>query len=619
MRVTARSGLATLCTLALGLCASAQGLRPRNVLIIQEGAENFPGAALTAAAVRETLKSRSDVPIDDFVEYLETDQVPYEDAVRALEGYIRRKYQNLRIDLVIAPTDTGFRFALDHRAELFPDAPIVFQAVSVPDETLRRMGAGVAGIRTGPAYADTLKLALALHPSTEYVFVVDNVSQSIRDKIEAQFRNLTSRATLTFINEATAPPLLAAIDAIPSRSLIVYRYHGQITPGQRMYPVDAAALVAGAARVPVYGTSDLYIGSGVVGGMVRDTRETGTRLGAIALRILTGTRAQDIPIEDPRVVPVFDWRAMQRWGINGSRLPPGSVIRFRGPSLWRDYRRVVLVAVAGLCLQALLIIGLLYQRQARQRAEVESRRNLALAADASRRATMSALTGSIAHEISQPLNAILHNAHAGKMLVNSNRATPEVLRGILADIRTADVQAIQIIERHRAMLKTHQVEQRPTDIRAVVQESLALVSHDTSAKRIALDVDLPADPCIVAGDQVLLQQVLVNLIMNGIEAMADTPPARRRITVQCQAIGDHAVVSVRDAGTGLPQTVDGQFFEPFVTTKTTGMGIGLTIARSIVDVHRGKLEAHNNPDGGAIFTVTLPAARRDQHPNLADP
>jgi signal transduction histidine kinase len=445
---------------------------------------------------------------------------------------------------------------------------------------------------------------------------VDNVSQSIRDKIEAQFRNLTSRATLTFINEATAPPLLAAINDVPSRSLIVYRYHGQTAPGQRMYPVGAAELVARAARVPVYGTSDLYIGSGVVGGMVRDTHETGTRLGAIALRILTGTRAQDIPIESPRVVPTFDWRAMERWGISESRLPPGSVIRFRGPSLWRDYRREVLAVLGALLLQSLLIIGLLHQRRARQRAEVESRRNLALAADANRRQTMSALTGSIAHEINQPLNAILHNAQAGEMLVTSNRATPEALRGILSDIRTADVRATQIIERHRSMLRTHPLEQKPIDVRAVVHESLALVSHDTNAKRIALDVDLPPDACIVAADQLLLQQVLVNLIMNGIEAMADTPPDHRRVTVQCQAIADNAVVSVRDAGTGLPAKLDGQLFEPFVTTKTTGMGIGLTIARSIVEAHRGSLEAHNNPDRGATFTLTLPIATRDQHDKM---
>jgi signal transduction histidine kinase len=265
-----------------------------------------------------------------------------------------------------------------------------------------------------------------------------------------------------------------------------------------------------------------------------------------------------------------------------------------------------LAVVAGLAIQSLLIAGLLFQRRARRRAEGDSRRNLALAADANRRVTMSALTGSIAHELSQPLNSILHNAQAADMLVTSNRATPETLKDILSDIRTADLRATQIIERHRLMLRTRQVDQKPIDMHAVVRESLALVSHDTNAKQIALEANLPTGPCVVGGDQVLLQQVLVNLIMNGIEAMAATPPGRRRITVRCEARDDHAVISVRDAGTGLPTTIDGQLFEPFVTTKTNGMGIGLTIARSIVEAHRGSLAAHNNPDGGATFTMTLP-------------
>jgi hypothetical protein len=363
------------------------------VLIIHESSQNYPGSAAVVAGIREALNARSDVPIDDFVEYLESDLVPYEDALRALEQSIRGKYRSRGIDLVIASNHTALRFALDHRAEFFPHAPIVFFGINVPDDTVRQMGAGITGVGSGAAYVETLKLALALHPSTEHVFVVDNASRGISELIEAQFRDLKSRATLAFINEETVPGLLAAINDVPSRSLIVFRYHGQYAPGARKYPADVAALVASAASVPVYATNDLYIGSGVVGGVVRDTRDTATRLGTMALRILTGTRAQDLPIENAPVVPIFDWRAMQRWGISESRLPPGSVIRFRPASLWRDYRREVLAVLGGLLLQSLLIIALVYQRRARQRAEIDSRRNLALAADANRRQTMSALTG----------------------------------------------------------------------------------------------------------------------------------------------------------------------------------------------------------------------------------
>jgi C4-dicarboxylate-specific signal transduction histidine kinase len=353
----------------------------------------------------------------------------------------------------------------------------------------------------------------------------------------------------------------------------------------------------------------------VVGGRLMQQQDWIAALGRLALRVLRGESADSIPTASPDLsVSQVDWRQLRRWGISESRLPAGTIVRFRGPSLWRDFRREVLIGLAGLAIQSFLILGLLYHRRARQRAEVESRRNLALAADADRHATMSALTGSIAHELSQPLNSILHNAQAGEMLVASNRATTDTLRDILAEIRTADVRATQIVERHRTMLKNRQLDKKRLDIHAVVGESLALVAHDTRTRHVHLDVDLAAGPCLINGDQVLLQQVLVNLVMNAMDAMAETPPDRRRVSVHSKVGKESVEVSVRDAGTGLPSSVDRHLFEPFVTTKTHGLGIGLTIARTIVEAHRGSLDAHNNPEGGATFTVTLPCDARRSIP-----
>ena len=136
-------------------------------------------------------------------------------------------------------------------------------------------------------------------------------------------------------------------------------------------------------------------------------------------------------------------------------------MRYRGPSLWQEYRGTVLTAAGALAIQSLLIVGLLYQRRERQRAELESRRNLALAADASRRATMSALTSSIGHELSQPLSAMMYNAHALQMMVTANRATSDTMGEILSDIQSQGVRATQIIDRHRTMLRSHQLEKRP--------------------------------------------------------------------------------------------------------------------------------------------------------------
>ncbi len=212
----------------------------------------------------------------------------------------------------------------------------------------------------------------------------------------------------------------------------------------------------------------------------------------------------------------------------------------------------MLSAVGVLAVQSLLIVGLLYQRRARQRAEIESRRNLALAADASRRQTMSALTSSIAHELGQPLSSMMHNAQALQMMVTANRATSDTIGEILSDIQTQGVRATQIIDRHRTMLRSHQLDKKPIDLHAVIDESLALVAHDMSARQVEATVNLSSSPCVINGDQVLLQQVLVNLVMNAMDAMAETPPARRHVTISSDVRAADVEVSVRDTGPGLP-------------------------------------------------------------------
>jgi C4-dicarboxylate-specific signal transduction histidine kinase len=128
------------------------------------------------------------------------------------------------------------------------------------------------------------------------------------------------------------------------------------------------------------------------------------------------------------------------------------------------------------------------------------------------------------------------------------------------------------------------------------------------ARNVVVNVDLSSDPCVINGDQVLLQQVLVNLVVNAMDAMAEMPSSRRQITVTSEVRAAAVVVSVRDTGPGLPPDIISTLFTPFVTTKSRGLGIGLTIVRTIIDAHGGTIEASNNPEGGATFTVTLRSA-----------
>jgi signal transduction histidine kinase len=595
--------------LAPASTVSAQAPSRRTVVAIHWGAEEFPATPVVNEAIREAFRSDRNLAIDYFVEHLESDLFPPDDAALALGDSIRRKYRNRRIDLVFAIADPALQFAIDHRDELFPDVPIVFSGVAVPDAVTRRAGGGVTAVMRGAAYAETLKLALDLHPSTERVFVIARgPDDQVVNAVHAALDDVSPRVRLTYVDAGTVPRLLAAVRAIPPGSVALYIWYAPIDPGAASDFGEIARQVAQASPVPIYGTNERYVGLGMVGGVIRGTRETGTRMGEIALQILKGTRAQDIPIEDARLVPTFDWRQLERWSIDERRLPPGSAVEFRTPSLWREHRTMVVAVLAASVLQFGLIVGLLYERRARQRAELQSRHHLAISAHLERQLAMGALAATIAHELNQPLCSILHNAEAADMLLVSNGASVDEIREILHDIQGEDKRASQIIQRQRAMLRNHEPELRTLDINTVVRESLAIVARDSESRQVRIDADLSSVPCITTGDQILLQQVVLNLVLNAMDAMAQTPVHRRRVVVRSRVARSLVEVSVHDCGEGIAPDVAVRLFEPFISTKAAGMGIGLTIVRGIVETHGGTIEARNNDDGGATFVLTLPAS-----------
>ena len=348
---------------------SAQERSRRTVVAIHWGPEDFPITPMVNEAIQRGLRSDPDIQIDYFVEHLESDAFPADVASQALAGYIRQKYLGRHIDVVIAIADPALRFVLDHRDELFPGVPIVYSGVALPAN--HRIGAidRLTAVLRGVAYAETLKLALELHPSTEQVFVVArSPDPQVIDAVKAEFRDFSPRIRLTFVDEPTVPRLMDVVRAVPQRSLIVYIFYSDGRP-RRQSDEETARQLASAATVPVYGTNERYIGTGVVGGVVRGTSETGVRVGELALQILNGVPAQNLPIEHARLVPTFDWRQLRRWGLDASRLPPQSNIQFRTPTAWESYRAYIVGTIIVVSAQSLLIAGLVAQRARRRRAE----------------------------------------------------------------------------------------------------------------------------------------------------------------------------------------------------------------------------------------------------------
>ncbi|NWG76059.1 MAG: PAS domain-containing protein [Rubrivivax sp.] len=240
-------------------------------------------------------------------------------------------------------------------------------------------------------------------------------------------------------------------------------------------------------------------------------------------------------------------------------------------------------------------------------AELEINELRGMLTHSSRVTALGQLTSALAHEISQPLGAILRNAEAAELLLRESSPDLEELRAIVADIIQDDQRAGKVIDRLRSMLKRGSVNMQPLDMAEVIGDVLALLRADALARHVTL-VSAPAPELPrVRGDRIQLQQVLLNLLVNALDAVAGGPPERRRVEIRacCTAAGE-VEVRICDRGPGIPEAVLERVFEPFFTTKPNGLGMGLAVSKSIIEAHRGRLRAENRPGGGACFCFTLP-------------
>ncbi len=245
----------------------------------------------------------------------------------------------------------------------------------------------------------------------------------------------------------------------------------------------------------------------------------------------------------------------------------------------------------------------------RKQAELDQQLQSMELARVGRLALMGELTASLAHEVNNPLGAIVTNASAGQRLLAHDQLSPEELRELFADIVADGHRARQVIDGIRNMVRKGDTSHAVIEIKDIVGDLLRMVRADAVAKNVNLVVEVDANPGVVMGDRVQLLQVLLNLTLNAFEAMTTARADARRVVIHADRVQDGKIsVSVRDAGLGLSDTIIDQVFEPFFTTKAEGTGMGLAIARSIVEAHGGMLAGENCEGGGALFTISLPEA-----------
>jgi len=600
-----------MCLLILAKCADAADL-DRVLLLHSFGPDFSPWNTITPP-FREALRKLAPNPIDLYEASLQAERFGKSPAQE--EGpfidYLNALLPDRKPRLIVAMGAPVTRFALRNRARLFPSSPLLIATSDVrtyDDLALTANDTACPTIYDPTVHIDHI---LRLLPATDHIVVAmtgaSATEQFWNDLFQRALQRSSHRVTLEWFTHLAADDMVKRVAALPAHSAIFYP---TIRVDGRGVPQEGDALLLRFIeedRAPIFTHTDSLFGHGIVGGPMFSSHEMADACAKVAVRLLNGETPGDIKIVPVGLAaPRYDWRQLQKWGIKDSLLPPGSEIFFREPSAFERYRWQIALVIALIVIQGAMISGLLHERRRRQLAEVQSRQRMAELAHVNRFSTAGELTASIAHEINQPLGAILTNAETADAILNSPRPDIVELKGIVKDILQDDRRAGEVIRRMRSLLKKAPFEVKNIDLNDLVRETVEFLSALAIARKFELVSRITQNALPILGDRIQLQQVILNLVVNGIDAMKDTPTENRIISIRTSRVEKFAELSVSDRGPGIPEDKLKKVFEPFYSSKSGGMGMGLSIVRTIIEAHHGLIWAKNRDHGGASFRIRLP-------------
>lgn len=541
-----------------------------------------------------------------YEEYLDARRFPGLAGDRELARWWAHKYRHDRPDLIVAIT----RLPLDllRRADdpLWPDVPIVFNGIA--DDELTRIGRprNSTGVVHRWHIRETADLIRRLLPDVRRIvapYGTAPLDLGYREIVRAGMKD--QELPYEEWNDLSFDQMRARVAQAPDDAAVFVLVLNGDRAIPSLTPYETTRELARASRRPVFGSFRNHVGAGIVGGVMIDPYLVGQRTGELAARILQGERADAVPLATAASRPVFDARRLRRWGIARSALPANAEVLFDEVSVFQRYRWQILGALGLLVLQTVLIGVLLEQRRRRMQLEREHRAHVQEMAHLDRVTALGALATSLAHELNQPLTAILANAQAAQVLLERGAASHAELREALGDIVEDDRRASDIIQRMRRLLKKGDVETSPVDVNGLCRDAIRLVSGRAVDKRVTIELAPSAAPAIVHGDGVQLQQVIVNLLLNGVDASAEREDGGRRVRIETRHVDDELRLAVYDSGHGIDPAELPQIFRPFFSTKKDGLGMGLSISRTIVEAHQGRIWAEQG-EQGAVFQLAFP-------------
>jgi signal transduction histidine kinase len=594
--------------------------RVKNIVVFFSYNSGIPGYQKVLEELKKTFDERKGTPVNIIVEYLDIGRSDNEEYPWFIIDLYKKKIKETKIDLVIIAGPEINPLLLKYGGNLLHSVPVINIDIADPGRTTLKDLNVENGIDIVLKFkiSNTLRQAFALCPDHKNVFVINGHS-----KLDSFFEALVKNSENEFgpdyhfkyITGLTMDSTIQAVKNIPPKSIIMFGSFLQDADKVFFTSPEVINILSDISPVPVFSlTLENEKKENVIGGYLFSYTAFGKELGRISNEVLRGSRIDKITVDTGSFYQqIYDWHELEKWNMqNSSAIPKNAIFYNKEVSFFILYKWYLLGLLIFLLLQSFLILHLIRLNR-RQKAisyrmmVTESMHRNLIRTD--RLSNMATLTASLSHELFQPLSAIRYTAQAAKRMIRSGKLDPEQASLLFENILEDDMRATGIINSVKSLMKMETPEKSDVDVNALVHETVDIIRSDAINNRIKIILKLDNGPVFIFGDKVQLQQVLMNFIKNATAAMENTPPENRIMEVNLKIKKDSVIVSVLDSGPGIDGCIQEKLFNAFVTTKKDGFGIGLTLCKSLIENHNGKIWAENIPEGGSQFSFSLPVIK----------
>ncbi|KAF0183954.1 MAG: putative PAS/PAC sensor protein [Nitrospirae bacterium] len=644
--------------LTLSLAAASGAAAPQNILVLNSYHQGYKWTDDETRGIVEGLAPIKD-DIKLYIEYMGTKWTDDPQYFALLRDALKHKFRGIPFSVILVTDNDAFDFMRLYRDELFGRVPVVFCGVNwFRDEYL--LGQTLfTGVNEDADIAATVDVMLKLHPQTKTIFAVmdsTTTGKIVRERILELVPRYQNKVSFRLLEGKDMDEILKTVADAPDDSLVLLTVFQKDKSGVFFEFSESTALLSRASRVPVYGLWDFNLGYGIVGGMLTSGFAQGQSAADLALRIVRGEPADALPVlKDSPNRYMFDYQQLARYGLSERGLPRGSIIVNQPPSFYAVNRSLVWSVIGGMLFLSSAIVVLLVNIHQRRKAQAELQKahdeldlrvqertadllranemlhvenverkraeneikdlnaelsefNQEIATLVSER-TMNLMALAVADKVRNPAAVIGAACHRISKKGRIAGELPADLRESLSLITDSSEKLEQIVSDFQSLLRDRQAVFGYVDLNRIVEHVMHLIRREAESNGVGLDVHCSEQALMMNAQQNLLTIALLHIIKNAVEAT----PRGGRVRVSTSRQGDNIMLVVHDTGPGIAKKDIPNIFQAFYSTKEHSFGMGLPLAKQVIEEHMGEIAVESETGAGTVFRITLPSRWKEKY------